>query len=226
MACSSRPRVRHALGRARGISTLEVLVGGTLALVMVSALYSFLHAQERAFAMNGAYTESQAVTRTVIDVLTRELRMATYNPTGGALPPSGPCCPGWSQGIIEARPDLLHFRQDLDGDGAITGPGEDLVYSLTGSEIRRSDGGAPQALVTDVPAGGLVFRYFDGATPPNQLVPAGTPPALTSCQRDCVTKVRIEVHAEVESPNPQRPVPLRSEATSEVAIRNRSLGNF
>ena len=202
------------------------MVGGVVSMLVVGAIYGFLIAQQRAFAANAAYADSQNVTRTVMDLLTRELRMATYNPTGGALTASGPCCPGWSQGIIEATTNRLHFRQDLNGDGAIGAAGEDLTYAQVGHQIQRIDGaGAAQVLVDDVPTGGLVFRYFDGATVPNELVPGGTPAALTSCQRDCVAKVRVAVHAEHVSIAAHMAT-LESGATSEVAIRNRSLTNF
>jgi Tfp pilus assembly protein PilW len=219
--------MRLSRRRSRGLSTMEVMIGSVLSLVVASTMYAFLHAQQRAFMASSAYAESQSVTRTVIDILSRELRMATYNPAGTALAASGPCCPGWSQGIVDARSDRVQFRQDLNGDGDVTDTNEDLTYTLSSGEIRRTDGaGSPQVLVSNVPTGGLVFRYYDGSTPPNELVPSGTPSQLTSCQRDCVAKVRISVHAEVTSPTSGTPHVLESEATSEVAIRNRSLTNF
>ena len=225
MTTSQHTAAARARSR-RGISTLEVLVGGALALVVVGAMYAFLTAQQRAFAANAAYTESQGATRTVSDLLSRELRMASYNPAGGAIAASGPCCPGWSQGIVEARRDLVHFRQDLNGDGVISAAGEDLTYTQVGHQIQRTDGAAAaQVLVDNVPTNGLVLRYYDAATVPNELVPGGTPAALTSCQRDCVTKVRIEIHAEHDS-TAAHTVGLESGATTEVAIRNRSLTNF
>lgn len=185
-------------------------VAGALVLLAASA---DLHAQGLTSTGSSACAPGDAVTRTVIEMLARDVRMATHDPTGTALAPSGPCCPGGSQGIVEARPNLLHFRQDLNGDGTIGRSGEDLIYSLVDGDIRRRDGAAEaQTLVGDAPASGLAFRYFDGATPPNELLPIGMPPALTSCQRDCIARVRITMHAE----------PPAAEATSEVAIRNRS----
>ena len=71
-----------------------------------------------------------------------------------------------------------------------------------------------------------VLQYFDNSNPPVELVPTGTPPALSQAQRDCVAKVRVTVRASVENPNPQVSTPLESEGQAEVAIRNRSLSNF
>ena len=213
--------------RSGGFSTAEVLAGTALTMMLMGAIYSVQRAQTSAFAAQNVYSESQNVTRTVIDLMTRELRMATYDPGTALTTSPGPVCPGVKQGIIEATPSKLHFMQDLTGDGSLIAPGEDLVYDVLGSDLRRTDGTAlPVTIVTGVPAGGLNFRYFDGSNPPNELIPTGTPPALTASQRDCVTKVRITVRANLTNPDPNNMTPIPSVAECEVAIRNRSLSNF
>jgi len=65
-----------------------------------------------------------------------------------------------------------------------------------------------------------------GSNPPVELLPTGTPPALTASQRDCVTKVRIMVRANLTNPDPNNSMAIPSVAQTEVAIRNRSLNNF
>jgi len=213
--------------RSRGFSTAEVLVGTALTMMLMTAIYSVQRAQTMAFAAQNVYSESQNVTRTVIDLMTRELRMASYDPGTALTTSPGPSCPGVKQGIVEATPSKLHFKQDLTGDGSLISPGEDLVYDVLGSALRRTDGSAlPVTIVTGVPAGGLNFRYFDGSNPPVELIPTGTPPSLTSSQRDCVTKVRITVQANLANPDPNNSTPIPSMAECEVAIRNRSLNNF
>jgi len=213
--------------RSRGFSIAEVLAGTALTMMLMGALYSVQRAQSKAFASQNVYSESQNVTRTVIDLMTRELRMATYDPGTALTTSPGPICPGVKQGIVEATPSRLHFEQDLTGDGSLVSPGENLVYDVLGSDLRRTDGTAlPVTIVTGVPAGGLNFRYFDGSNPPIELIPTGTPPALTASQRDCVTKVRITVRANLSNPDPNNSMPIPSVAQTEVAIRNRSLNNF
>ena len=139
----------------------------------------------------------------------------------------GPCAPGVKQGIIEATPTRIHFRQDLNGDNAIGAAGEDVTYDLSNGSITRADGAAqPVVLATGIPTGGLAFLYFDNSNPPVQLVPAGSPAALTQCQRDSVAKIRITVTANLTNPNANILTPIASVAESEVAVRNRSLDNF
>jgi hypothetical protein len=218
-------RSRRHRARRGGFSTAEVLAGTSLGLILAASLYSFQQAQLKAFAAQNVYSDSQNVTRTALDLMVRELRMACYDPTG-ALPKSpGPSCPQVPEGVIQATQTSLRFKQDLDGDGLFTGAGEDVTYDLSNGDLRRTDGTAqPVPLVSGVPSGGLSLRYFDGSNPPVELVPAGSPPALTQGQRDCVTKVQITVTANLT--NPRAATPIASVAESEVAIRNRSLMNF
>src|SRR5439155_1550251 len=164
-----------------------------------------------------------SATRTAIDLMTRELRMASLDPTNLALPVSTTLtCRDVKQGIVEATPTRIHFRQDLNADGALTGPGEDVTYDLSEGQIRRTDGTTqPVAIVDSVPAAGLAFRYFDGSNA--ELVATG---GLDGPHRDCVAKVRLTVIANVANPNPLITTPITSVAETEVAIRSRSLMNF
>jgi Tfp pilus assembly protein PilW len=222
---SKRPR------HSRGISTLELLVGAALTLVMMGTLFSFFSTQQRAMATQSTYAQSQNVTRTVIDLFARELRMASFDPSGTAIPMNvGVNCPEFRQAFVEATPTRLRFRQDLNGTGTINAAGEDIVYELVGNEIRRQDmnvvGGAAIPLVSNVPTNGLRFRYYDGSNPPSELVPVGSPPALPEAQRNCIAKVRFSVRANLPNPNPRITTTVVSAAESEVAVRNRSLKNF
>lgn len=214
--------------RSRGITTIEVLVGSIVSMIVLMAIMGFFDAQQKAFATMNAYSRSQTVTRTVVDLLARDIRMSSYDPLGTALSLSpGPTCPNVREGVVTARPNSIRIRQDLDASGVIAGAGEDILYFISGDELRRFDVGAGSiaTLVTGVASTGLRLRYFDWQTPPVELVPAGSPPELTQTQRACVEKVQIEVEAEIDSPVANRPV-LVSVVESGVAIRNRSLQKF
>jgi type II secretory pathway component PulJ len=223
-------KARRREGRSeRGFTLAEVLAGTALTLIIAGGVYSFYAAQAHALASQRAYARSQDVTRTVIDLLGRELRMATYDPSGAAIAtaPAGGNCPGVKQGLLVGKLDQIKFVQDLNGDGDIADESETLYYYTLGGELRRQDGAATAvALVEDLDVNGFVLQYFDNSNPPVELVPTGTPPALSQGQRDCVAKVRVTVRASVENPNPQVSTPLESEGQAEVAIRNRSLSNF
>ena len=210
---------------ARGFSSMEVLAGLGLTLILLAAVYSFQQAQLKAFSTQQVYSDSQNVTRSVIDLMARELRMACYDPGTAINKSGGPCAPDVKQGIIEATPTRIRFQQDLNGDNAIGAPGEDVTYDLSNGTIRRTDGLAePVVLASGVPTGGLSFLYFDNGKPPAQIGPGAV---LNQCQRDSVGKVRVTIRANLPNPNSRIPTPIASVAESEVAIRNRSLdGNF
>ena len=223
----STKRMRR--GAEGGFTLAEVLVGTALTLMIAGGVYSFYAAQTQALASQRAYARSQDVTRTVIDLLVRELRMATYDPSGVAImtSPAGGSCPGVKQGLLVGKLDQIKFVQDLNGDGDVTDEAETLYYYTLGGELRRQDGnGTPVALVENLDVNGFVLQYFNNSNPPVELVPSGTPPALTSAQRDCVAKVRLTVRSSIDNPNPQVSTPLESEGQAEIAIRNRSLSNF
>jgi hypothetical protein len=210
--------------RTAGFSTMDVLAGMGLTFILLAAIYGFQQMQLKSLSAQTIYADSQNVTRSVIDTMARELRMASYDP-GTALPVSpGPCAPGVKQGIVEATPTKLHFRQDLDGDGALSAPGEDVTYDILADSIRRTDGANPPVtLASGVATNGLTFQYFNNANPPQELVPSGSPAVLSACQRDSVTKVRVTILSNLRNPNPNVQTPIASLAATEVAIRNRSL---
>jgi hypothetical protein len=215
--------------RAPGFSTMEILAGMGLTLILLAAVYTFQGAQLKALRTQNVYADSQNVTRTVIDLMSRELRMATYDPTLNTITPSpaGANCPNVKQGIIQATPTSIRFQQNLNGDGAIAGDGEDVTYTFAGGQITRTDGvNAPVTLVSNVPSNGFSLLYFSGNTPPVQLVPAGSPASLTQAQRDCVVSVRMTIQANIPNPNPNISTPIKSVAESEVVIRNRALLNL
>ena len=225
---------RHGLParrrRSAGFSLMEVLVAGTVSVVVLLGLMAFFDSQQRAYAAVNSYAQSQNVTRTAIDLIARELRMSSFDPTGTAILPQPVFlpCPDVKQGLVLGMPGLIRFQQDLDGDGLLLSAGEDVMYGQVGRQILRWDLGTlgtGVALVTGVPTDGLRSTYFDGAVPPNELVPAGSPPTLTQGQRACVEKVQIRIEAQIDSPHPSMN-DLRSVVESGVAIRNRSIAKF
>src|SRR5206468_1712242 len=71
--------------RCRGLSTIDVLAGSGLTLMTMGTVFAFSQAQLKALATQSSYAQSQNVTRTAIDLMTRELRMASLDPTNLAL---------------------------------------------------------------------------------------------------------------------------------------------
>jgi hypothetical protein len=152
--------------------------------------------------------------------------MSSYDPTlpasAGALPLSpGPTCPNVEEGLLQAQPQRIRIQQDLNGNGVIDQPNEDVTYTQQNDAITRTDQtGTTVTLVKNVPVNGFRIRYFDNQANPVEIVPSGLPPVLTPTQRACVQKVVLEVAASIDNPYPNGPE-LHSVVRSGVTIRNR-----
>lgn len=215
------PGDRGARRRQRGLSMLEVLMGLVLAPLVLAGIHSSYRAQMHALRGNNSAAALQDLARGALDFMIREIRMAGYDPSGVALAQSpGPGCPGVSRGITEATATRLHILADLNGDGAISNAGEDVVYELDTAldRIVRTDINGTVVVADSVPDDGLLFRYFDGSNPPLEL----TSPLSTTAQ-DCVGIVGLAVRLTAPNPDPNVATSLTSETASQVAIRSRTL---
>lgn len=214
--------------RSRGMSTLEILAAASICILVFGVASSFFVAQQRMLLVQNAYAESQNVTRTFTDLFGRELRMASYDPSGAAIATGGAggTCPTIKQGITEATATSVRFLTDLNGDGDTADANENVRYYLNGSSVMRQDGNAAAIdLVDGVPNGGLTFTYFNNANPPGAIAGSGTPATLNAAERDCVAKVRVQLTAQLASPQFYNINPHISTTDMEVAIRTRSLQN-
>jgi Tfp pilus assembly protein PilW len=225
------PRHRRA---SRGFTIAELLVGASVSLIMLGVAQSFFTVQQRMNLVQSAYAQSQNVTRTFTDLFSREIRMASYDPSGpgtsaGAIAASGAgVCPSVDQGFTIATPTQVRFKQDLNGDGDTSDANEDIQYALVGTQVQRTDysTNTTVTLVDGVPSSGLTFQYYNNSNPPVELVPSGSPAALTASNRDCIAKVKVRLTAQLSDPQFANINPLISTIESEVAVRNRSLVNF
>ena len=218
-------KTRSTRRRARGMSTAELMAGISLGLIVIAAIYSFQKTQLKAFATQTVYSQSQMVTRSAIDLMARELRMAVFDPNNGLVvnPGTAACAPGAHQGIMTATPTSIRIKQDLNNDGVFTAAGEDVTYDLVSGNLRRTDGGnGPVTIVSNVTS--FRLRFFSANNPPVELVPGGSPASLTQCQRDTVAKVMITVHGDV--PNHNTMTDVDSTVETEVAIRSRAINNI
>jgi len=218
-------KTRSTRRRARGMSTAELMAGISLGLIVIAAIYSFQKTQLKAFATQTVYSQSQMVTRSAVDLMARELRMAVYDPKNGLVvnPGNAACAPGAHQGVMTATPTSIRIKQDLNNDGVFTAAGEDVTYDLVSGNLRRTDGGnGPVTIVSNVTS--FRLRFFSANNPPVELVPGGSPASLTQCQRDTVAKVMITVHGDV--PNHNTMTDVDSTVETEVAIRSRAINNI
>ncbi len=163
-----------------GFTLTELLVGLVLAAVVMSAVYSAYHAQQRSYLVQEQVAALQQNLRAAMYLLEREIRMAGCDPTAAA-----------GAAVLTAGRSTLRFTLDIrggeadgvdnDGDGAAdetdesrfsdgdtNDSGEDVTYSRYDSGGdgdldlgRKVGGGSNQPVAENI--GALDFVYLDGA---------------------------------------------------------------
>jgi len=208
-----------------GFTVVEFMLSIFLTLIIMGVIYSVYRLQTRSLKAQEKRMEAHQYTRSVLNLMVREIRNVGHFPLGQCTAPNN------TDGIIEADKDLFHFVTDANADSDCGDADEDIIYrfDIAGcapgfGNITRQDVNGPnpaaQALTdcnVPVAAGDLLFAYYkkddiDAYMPP---VAAGE---LANIQRLLVT-------ATVESKNPDSEFGGASTSVmkSNVDLRNRGL---
>jgi type II secretory pathway component PulJ len=126
----------------------ELMVTLAILGLVMTALLTFLRQGQQAYATGAARVEAQQSARLALDRLARDLRLAG---AGGSE----------FTAVSVAEPERVVLHGDVDGDGAIAGPGETITWRLAGTVLRRDAGGGGQPVMHGVRA--LRLAYLDGA---------------------------------------------------------------
>ncbi|MFQ5665054.1 MAG: PilW family protein [Candidatus Binatia bacterium] len=208
-------RVRTRLLDQQGFTLMEVLVASTLSLVALAGFLSFNRGQLFTLRNQANQLDLQTTARNIVDLFAREVRRAGMNPGCGI--------PGFS-GIAAATASSLRIQADLNGDGLLTAPNEDITYHYvqeTTAVERIDHNGVTDVLVSGVDLNGCVIRYFDqdGA----ELVPGGT--GLNAGERASIRRIRVELTLAGAAVDPTNTLPLRAQVATDVDLRNRYFVN-
>jgi type IV pilus assembly protein PilW len=132
-----------------GFTIIELLISIAIMGVMIGSLFSFSIAQRKYFSLQEEISEMTQNTRAAMDMLVGELAMAGYSPSGAVF--SG----------IPYNASQLQIYADLDGDGAVTDPNENIIYTYDTSNKRilRNTGGGNQPLSENIQS--FAFEYLD-----------------------------------------------------------------
>ena len=132
-----------------GFSLVELLVAMAITGVVMAAVFKIYTTQQDSYVLQEQVAEMQQNGRTAKYVMTREIRMAGYDPTGSD-----------KFGFLAAGGNIIHFTLDItDEDGTIT-PGDDITYSVSaGKELMRNDGANNQPVVENVEAVGFAYAF-------------------------------------------------------------------
>ncbi len=133
----------------RGFTLIEILIAMAIGAVMMAAIVDTFVTQRKTYDLQEQIAEMTQNARIGMDMLSREIRMAGYNPAGAAFD------------AIPYDTTELEIRADLNGDGDPDDTDETIVY-LYNSETRqiiREANGDQQPLAENITA--FTFNYLD-----------------------------------------------------------------
>ena len=146
------------MGWDKGFTLVELLVAMAIVGVVMAGIYSLSSSQRRSYIAQEQVAGTQQGLRAAMDLMERDIRMAGYDPTGGA-----------GAKILTADIAELKFTIDLNGDGDFVNSSpppandtnEQIRYSLTdsGGLGREVWSGGLQLVTENIDA--LNFVYLD-----------------------------------------------------------------
>jgi type II secretory pathway component PulJ len=191
-----------------------------ISLVVSGAGWMFYRTQLRALGDQSAGLDAGESARAAIAFMAHEIRKAGYDPlkpAQTAFPTAG------TTGISVAGSNSLQIQLDANSSGAIEANAVDplaesitYAYNSTTQTLDRTVNGVTQTLISNVPAGGLSFAYYDANG--NALSLSGNPAQLSASNRDAVATIQINLQVQTVRATSVRTVNLSARA----AVRNRA----
>jgi type IV pilus assembly protein PilW len=169
------------LKKNSGFSLIELMVAMGIGMVVLAAVTTTFMSQTRFYSAQEQINQMEQNARGALDLITRELKMAGYEPAGGPF-----------DGVTYSPSQLL-IQADLDSSGAIStssSANEQITYAYdsTNQRITRKVGtGAAEVLAENITA--FTFSYLDSSG------------AVTTTSAS-IRQVRIDITARTASPDP------------------------
>ena len=163
--------------REQGFTLIELFVAMVIALIVITATSSAFISQQQNYAVQEQVTEMIQTARASMDMITREIRMAGYDPTGTLQKDDPTEADGipfvgipYDSSQLEIVADIAGATDaagDEVGDGETDDANEDIIYkfydatdSTYPNQIKRRTGnGTFQPFVENIEA--FTFTYLD-----------------------------------------------------------------
>jgi len=134
-----------------GFTIVELLVAMTISLITMGAVYSVYRSQQQSYIVQDQVAAVQQNLRAAMYVMTRDIRMAGFNPTLQTAV---------TFGVTDAEADKIILSSDLDGGGD-SDANEIITYFLdnTTHQLKRNAGGGDQVVAENIEALGFAYSY-------------------------------------------------------------------
>jgi type IV pilus assembly protein PilW len=136
-----------------GFTLIELMVTLGIGMVVLAAVTTTFMSQTKAYNAQEQINEMEQNARGALDIITREVKMAGYNPTGGTV-----------TGVTYST-SQLQIQADLDANGSISTSStanEQITYTYDSAnkQIKRAVGSATAQVLADN-ISGFTFGYND-----------------------------------------------------------------
>ncbi|RJR36985.1 MAG: prepilin-type N-terminal cleavage/methylation domain-containing protein [Desulfobacteraceae bacterium] len=137
-----------------GFTLVEILIATLISAVVMSAVYTTYVSQQKSYVIQDQVAMMQQNLRNSIYSLEQEIRMAGYDPTGGA-----------NAGLVTKNSAEISFTMDLNGDRDTSDTNENITFTLASGVLRRkpSTAASAQAVAENIDALNFVYLDQDGA---------------------------------------------------------------
>jgi hypothetical protein len=131
-----------------GFAMVEMLlVLGALA-VLLAAIYSGFERLNRSYTTENAKAATQQSVRIGVETMVQDIRLSGLNPLGTA-----------GSGVVAASSTSVQVTADVNYDGDLDDPFEDITYALSGTNLMQTNHLGPEVVLEGVVS--LAFTYFD-----------------------------------------------------------------
>jgi type IV pilus assembly protein PilW len=155
MDCSAGVTIRNSAWSrcvsSAGFSMVEMLlVLGALA-ILFGAIYSGFERLSRSYTAENVKAGTQQSVRIGVETMVQDMRLAGLNPLGTA-----------GAAIVAAAPTSFQFTADVNFDGDLDDPFENITYVLNGTDLQQLNLNLdPNPVVLLENVTNLAFTYFD-----------------------------------------------------------------
>ncbi|MFA4910267.1 MAG: prepilin-type N-terminal cleavage/methylation domain-containing protein [Desulfobacteria bacterium] len=136
-----------------GFTLIEIMIALAIAGILLVSIYNLYISQSRTYTVQEQVSEMQQNARVAMNIISRDIRMAGFNPTGATFN-------GLTYGTSQ-----IQIKADLNGNGTISGADEDITYALNTADsnhpkITRNS----QPFAEDIETLGFTPSGTNGAT--------------------------------------------------------------
>ena len=149
-------QIKNPALRSAGFTLVEVLMCIAILSVLFGTIYRTFDTFNRSYANENVKAGVQQKSRIGIDLMARDIRLAGLDPLGSASAGFNPA---------NTNTSSVQFTADLNYDGDLDDPFEDMIYALNGNLLQQTtdlgSGPVTATLLDNVTA--LTFSYLDQA---------------------------------------------------------------